>query len=124
MALEKGDREGNRQRVEGLLSSAVAIDPKCSEAYLQLGILAFERRRYPDAIRLYTKALESDSKLAEAHYRLALAYDRVGEVDKAKQELRIHDEIAKEQAEAVEQERRQIKQFVVTQESPVATTKP
>jgi hypothetical protein len=48
----------------------------------------------------------------------------VGEGNKAKQELRIHDEIAKAQAEAVEQERRQIKQFVVTQEQPVATAKP
>jgi cytochrome c-type biogenesis protein CcmH/NrfG len=123
-ALAKSGREGSRGQVEGLLTAAVALDPKCSEAYLQLGILAFEQHRYSDAIRLYTKALESDPKLAEAHYRLAVAYDRVGEQDKVKQELRIHDEIAKAQAEAVEQERRQIKQFVVTQEQPVATAKP
>jgi len=124
MALARSGREGSRGRVEGLLTAAVALDPKCSEAYLQLGILAFEQHRYPDAIRLYTMAVESDPKLAEAHYRLAVAYDRVGEQDKVKQELRIHDEIAKAQAEAVEQERRQIKQFVVTKEQPVATAKP
>jgi len=118
MALAKSGREGNRQQVEGLLTEAVALDPKCSDAYLQLGIVAFAQHRYADAIQLYSKAVKSDPKLAEAHYRLALAYDRAGEADKAKQELRIHDEIAKAQAEAVEQERRQIKQFVVKQEPP------
>jgi tetratricopeptide (TPR) repeat protein len=124
MALQKSGGEGNRQRVEGLLTEAVSLDPKCSDAYLQLGILAFAQHRYAEAIGLYKKAVETNPKLAEAHYRMALAYDRVGEGDKAKQELRIHDEIAKAQAEAVEQERRQIKQFVVTQEQPVATAKP
>jgi hypothetical protein len=42
-----------------------------------------------------------------------VAYDRSGETEKAKQEFRLHDEIEKQQADAVERQRRDIKQFLV-----------
>jgi hypothetical protein len=42
-----------------------------------------------------------------------VAYDRIGEREKANREFQVHDEIKKSQAAAVEQERREIKQFLV-----------
>ena len=103
-------------QVEALLTKAVAIDPKCSDAYLQLGILYFSQHQPEKAIGFYTKAIQSNPQLGEAHYRLGVAYDRIGSPEKAAQEFKLHDEIEKRQAAAVEQQRREVKQFLVVLE--------
>lgn len=109
------------QRVESLLNRAVALDSKCSEAYLQLGNLNLSRHDNATAIANYAKAIEANPQLAEAHYRLGMAYDRAGDRDKAKREFQIHEELDKQQAAEVERERREVKQFLVkggTTEAP------
>jgi tetratricopeptide (TPR) repeat protein len=111
------------QQVETLLTKAVAIDPNCVDAYLQLGVLYFSQRDYPKAISFYTKAIEVDPHLGEAHYRLGVAYDRIGEPTKANREFALHDEIEKQQAAVVESQRQEIKQFlVVLQAQPTHPT--
>jgi len=109
------------QQVEALLTKAVSLDAKCSDGYLQLGILAASQHDYEKAIQLYTKAVEVNPQLGEAHYRLGVAYDRLGQREKARQEFQLHDEIEKRQAAAVERERREIKQFVVVQGQPATS---
>jgi tetratricopeptide (TPR) repeat protein len=101
------------QKIVSLLTKAVAIDPKSADAYLQLGNLYSSQRNYPVAIDFYTKAIGANPQLSEAHYRLALAYDRVGNQAEARQEFQLHDEIEKQQAAAIERQRREVKQFVV-----------
>ncbi len=102
-----------QSQVEALLTKAVAIDQKCSDAYLQLGILFFSQHQPEKAIGFYTRAIQSNPQLGEAHYRLGVAYDRIGSPEKAAQEFKLHDEIEKRQAAAVEQQRREVKQFLV-----------
>jgi tetratricopeptide (TPR) repeat protein len=109
------------QQVETLLAKAVAIDPMCGDAYLQLGILSSSQRNFEKAIGFYGKAIEVDPQLGEAHYRLGVAYDRIGSPEKAKQEFQLHDEIEKLQAAAVERQRREVKQFLVVLEGQPAT---
>lgn len=109
-------------QVETLLNRAVALDRKCSDGYLQLGVLAASQHDDPKAIQLYTKAINANPQLSEAHYRLGVAYDRLGERDKAQHEFQLHDELQKQQAAAVEQERRDVKQFVVVEGQPAHTT--
>ena len=99
--------------VETLLTRAVAIDPKCAPAYLQLGILAYTHHDPLKAVDLYHQAIDADPQLAEAHYRLGVAYDHMGKADEAAQEFKLHDEIDRQQAAAVEQQRREVKQFLV-----------
>jgi tetratricopeptide (TPR) repeat protein len=101
------------QQVEALLTKAVTIDPNCVDAYLQLGILYSSQRNYEKAIGFYTRAIQANPQLGEAHYRLGVAYDRTGQSAKAKSEFLLHDEIEKKQADAVERQRREIKQFLV-----------
>jgi tetratricopeptide (TPR) repeat protein len=101
------------QQVETLLTKAVKIDRNCVDAYLQLGILYSSQHNYEKAIDFYTKAIEINPQLGEAHYRLGMAYDRTGEPAKAKKEFVLHDEIEKQNAAAVERQRREIKQFLV-----------
>jgi tetratricopeptide (TPR) repeat protein len=102
-----------RQQAEALLTKAVTIDTKCADAYLQLGILSASQRDFYKAIDFYKKAIDANPQLDEAYYRLGVAYDRIGEPAKAKEEFRLHDEIQKQQAEIIERQRREVKQFLV-----------
>jgi tetratricopeptide (TPR) repeat protein len=101
------------REVAARFEKAATLDPRCGDAYLQLGILSFSDRQYEKAIRQYRQAIEAEPQLTEAHYRLAVALDRNGDKDGAQQEFRIHDALKKKQAEAVERQRREVKQFLV-----------
>ncbi len=101
------------QQMETYLSRALADDPKYGEAYLQLGNLYTGERNYDGAVSFYTKAIEVNPQLSEAHYRLGVVYERTGDPAKAKQEFQLHDELEKVQAAAVERQRQEVKQFLV-----------
>lgn len=116
--LKRQERQPDKQAIqqaEVLLKKAVTLDSKCSEGYLQLGILSASQRDLDGAIAMYKSAIEADPQLADAHYRLAVAYDRTGQPSKAKQELQLHDQIMQQQAAAAERQRREVKQFLIVQ---------
>jgi tetratricopeptide (TPR) repeat protein len=121
MALWKSQKP-SLQQMESLLAKAVTIDPNFDDAYLQLGILYADERDFEKAIGFYTKAIAANPQLSAAHYRLGVAYERIGEPAKAKQEFQLHDEIEKQQAAAVERQRREIKQFLVVLKVPSAAS--
>jgi tetratricopeptide (TPR) repeat protein len=100
-------------RVETLLTKAVEDDPKCSSAYLQLGVIQASQSNFQQASEFYRKAIDADSQSTEAHFRLGVAYDRLGEKDKAAEEFKLHDELEKQKAAAVDRQRRDVKQFLV-----------
>jgi len=106
--------KSNPAEIESLLRNAIQINPKHAAAHLQLGILHSDQRAYAEAIADFEKALEADSQLEEAHYRLAQAYRQTGDSDKAKAELHLYSQLSKESAQKREQERHEIKQFVYT----------
>jgi tetratricopeptide (TPR) repeat protein len=112
------------QRVHDLLTSAVTLDPRCADAYLQLGVLETTRRDFNQAIGFYNKAIDVNPQMSEAHYRLGVAYDRVGEREKAQQQFQLHDQIEKQQAAAVEKQRREVKQFLVVVDGKTPDTSP
>ena len=106
-----------------MLDKAVRIDPKLGEAYLQLGILRTERGNFEQAIRDYTKAIEVSPQLSEAHYRLGSAYRRIGEESKAEREFREYERIEKAEAEAIESQQRELRQFlIILKDQPAAAT--
>jgi tetratricopeptide (TPR) repeat protein len=101
------------QQAKGLLLKAVSIDPLCGEAYLELGILAAAERSLVPAIDFYKKAIAADPRLADAHYRLGVAYDQTAQPAKAKEEFALHAQIKQQEADATEKQRREVKQFLV-----------
>jgi len=101
-------------QVESLLNKAIHLDPEFGAAYLQLGILHSEQHDFPLAILDYQQASKADPQSEEAHYRLAQAYRQTGETGKAKAELQIYDQMAKESARRIDPERHEIRQFVYT----------
>lgn len=107
------------QQAEALLQKAVALDSKCADAYLQLGILSSSRGDFGKAIGFYNQAIAADPQLSESYYRLGVAYDRTGDQAKAREEFQLHDAIEKKEAEVIENQRKEIKQFLVVQSEPV-----
>lgn len=116
--LKRGIAE-NAMRPEALLHQAVALDAKSAEAYLELGKMAAARKQNAEAMALYQKAIAVDPQMGEAHFRLAVLYERAGKTDDAQRERALHAAIEQKQADTTEQERRSLKQFlVVLQGSP------
>lgn len=101
------------EHVEIYLNKAVEADPKCSSAYLQLGVIQASQSDFHKAAEFYRRAVDADPLSTEAHYRLGVAYDRLGEKAKATQEFQLHDDLEKKQAAEVERQRREVKQFLV-----------
>ena len=75
------------RRVEALLRRAVALDPRLAKGFLELGILLSDERRYKEAILELRRATRLEPDLAQAHYRLAQAYQRTGQKALAAKEL-------------------------------------
>jgi tetratricopeptide (TPR) repeat protein len=113
------DRE-NLAQIEALLNKAVHLDPRLSQAYLQLGILYSEKKDFPRATAALRRTIEISPGMAEAHYRLAQAYKRAGEPSKAEQELQFYNRVSSENADAAVREHHELQRFLYTLRSPVA----
>jgi tetratricopeptide (TPR) repeat protein len=111
-------------RAKTFLEKAVSLDPKLGEAHLQLGILQAESGDFVRAVGAYQKAIEVSPQLGEAHYRLSLAYERMGEEAKAEQEMQTYKQIEKAEADELEREQRERRQFLIILEDPPADAVP
>jgi tetratricopeptide (TPR) repeat protein len=100
-------------RVEDLLHKSLKINPRFAEAYLQVGIVYAAMGNISNAVVAYESARDADPNLAEAHFRLAQAYKKLNEPEKAHQEFAAYEKIQTTKAAAIEQQRREIQQFVV-----------
>jgi tetratricopeptide (TPR) repeat protein len=113
------------QQAEALLQMAVTADPKLDAAFVQLGILYDAQGNPTQAIAAYKKAVEANPHSAEAHYRLALAYKRTGEDEKSEKELQLYKQADRSETAAIEQQRREIRQFlIILQDQPQAPAPP
>jgi tetratricopeptide (TPR) repeat protein len=101
------------EQAEALLKRAVALDSKLGDAYLQLGVLYFERGSLDLAIQSYRKAIEITPASAEAHHRLALAYKRTGNTSKAQHEFQAYEQAERSDSAALEKQRQELRQFVI-----------
>lgn len=106
-------KAGDRERAARLFEKAVAIQPRFAEAYLQIGILRGLEGEDAAAQRAYEQAIAADPTMAEPHYRLAVLLRRTGRLEQAQAEFALHAQLVQGQAEAVERERREVKQFVI-----------
>lgn len=104
------NRTGNEDsaKVEMLLRRSIQINPNLSEAYLTLGIVYSDVKRFPEAIDNLQKAVP----LEEAHYRLAQVYRLTGQIDQAQKELVTYKQLSMKSTEKVQRERSELQQFV------------
>jgi tetratricopeptide (TPR) repeat protein len=95
MSLWKGSAAppSDLRQVEALLRRAVALDRTLVKGFLQLGILLSDEQRYQEAIPQLRAAARLEPDLAQAHYRLAQAYQRTGQKRLAAKELEIFERL-------------------------------
>jgi tetratricopeptide (TPR) repeat protein len=116
MSLWKGKRAQDPgldlHQIESLLTKSLALDPKLAEAHLQLGNLYSDQTKFSEAIPEYKRALELNSDLADAYYRLGQAYVRTGEKDRAQEQFEVYQKINEQHLADIEKQRAEIRQFV------------
>jgi tetratricopeptide (TPR) repeat protein len=64
---------------EALYRRATVADPKYALAFFDLGNVLDELQRLPDAIQAYNTAILLVAHYGDAHYNVALAYERTGD---------------------------------------------
>jgi tetratricopeptide (TPR) repeat protein len=121
MSMWKGKRtqdpDLDLHQIESLLKVSLALDPKLADAHLQLGNLWSDQKKYSESIPEYLKALELNSDLADAHYRLAQAYVRIGEKDRAQEEFQVYQKLREQHLADLDKQRADIRQFVFSEKN-------
>jgi tetratricopeptide (TPR) repeat protein len=116
MSLWKGKRTQDPSldlhQIESLLTKSIELDRTLAEAQLQLGNLNSDQSKYADAIPHYQRAIDLNSDLADAHYRLGQAYVRTGEKDRAQQELQLYQQLRTQHLADLDKQRAEVRQFV------------
>ena len=119
MSLWKGrraqDTSVNFDQIEALLKKSISLDSKFPEAHLQLGNLYSDQKKYKESIPEYRRALELNTDLADAHYRLGQAYVHTGERDLAQQQLQVYQRLRTEHLAELDKQRAEIRQFVISE---------
>jgi predicted Zn-dependent protease len=126
MSLWKGKQADggspNLKLVEALLQKSLELNHALPETHLQLGNLYADEHEYDKSIPEYERALELNPNLADAHYRLAQDYVRVGQKDRAQAEFAVFQKARAQHMAEIDKENAEVRQFVYSAEDG-ATTK-
>jgi tetratricopeptide (TPR) repeat protein len=112
--IKQGEHPNNLTTAEAELNTAIKLDPRLGDAYLQLGILCMEREDFPAAIATLQKAIENTAQPVDARYRLAQVYRRMGDSEKANREVAEYKKLSEQNDKQADRERHEIPQFVYT----------
>jgi len=116
MSLWKGKRaqdpDLDLKQIESILKRAIAADPALAEAHLQMGNLSSDQGNFAAAIPEYRRALELNSDLADAHYRLGQAYVRTGQKEIAQEQFHVYQQLRAQHLADLDKQRADIRQFV------------
>jgi Flp pilus assembly protein TadD len=89
--------KGDDRQCESWLAKAAALDPNDLEANLVRGMLANRAGRYDQAIVHLTRVVEASPAYAKAQYQLAIAYQRSGNAEKAREHQEIYNRLIQEE---------------------------
>jgi tetratricopeptide (TPR) repeat protein len=118
------ENPASSRQIEALLEKAVKLNPNLAEAYVQLGVVYFERNDFAHAIPVFQQAIKVSPQRSEAHYRLSLAYKRTGDDAKAHEEFAAYQQAEKMETAAVERQRSELKQFLIILKNQPAGSSP
>ncbi len=87
--------QGKRDAGVSRLERAWALRPDFVEALVAVGRARLENKEYPDAISLLNRAVKLQPRNETAHYSLMMAYRNSGDLEAAKREKAVLDELQK-----------------------------
>lgn len=96
-----------------LLNQALSANPRLPDAQYQMGVLKQSEGNWPGSIDNLQAAIAGKPDLAQAHYRLALAYWRTGRKEDGQAEMELQKKYAKQEKEDMDNRLRQITTFIV-----------
>jgi tetratricopeptide (TPR) repeat protein len=124
MSLWKGKRgeeaSVDLQAVESLLKKSIALDGTVAEFYVQLGNLYADQHQFEKSVPEYTRALELDENLPDAHYRLGTDYVHLGQKDKAQIEFAVYEKQRAQHLAEVDKAKAEVQQFIYSAKAPVS----
>jgi tetratricopeptide (TPR) repeat protein len=96
-----------------LLDAAIRIEPKLAEAHYQKGVLFQSQEEWKASIPELEASIALKPESSSAHYRLALAYARTGNREKAKEQFDLQKKYREQEKEGVDARYSEIQMFVV-----------
>lgn len=82
---------GNLEEAGSMYEAIIKDHPASAEAYYGLGRIRTAKGDLPGAVESYQKACELFPAYGAAHYALATAYRRLHDLQKSKEQLKLHD---------------------------------
>lgn len=92
--------DGRDDDAETLFQSAIKADPNLAEAWYQIGSLQQSRDDWKGSVVSLERAIALRPSYAEAHYRLARAYARIGRREDSQKEISLQQKYAQEAKDA------------------------
>jgi tetratricopeptide (TPR) repeat protein len=124
LALSRGNRASDTERIVALLKRAIQLDPNLAKAHLLLAEIYAGRNDYEDAVPALEAAVRLAQDMSEAHYRLALAYKNIGRSEQAAREMEIFRLSKKNKASGPDEEGIDIAQFISVMDTPGQPSSP
>jgi tetratricopeptide (TPR) repeat protein len=93
------DQKADPDRAERLLKESLERGADFAEAHCELGNVFSTQKRWREAIEEYKKATHLNPKLSQAHYRMALAYRRIGDLPGSQRELEVYRKLKQEESQ-------------------------
>lgn len=113
MLLTDRASEDETAMARDLLNQAIGANPNVPDAQYQMGVLKQNEGDWAGSISNLKTAIALKPDLAQAHYRLALAYWRTGRRQDGQAEIELQKKYARQEKEDLDKRLRQITTFLV-----------
>jgi len=80
-------KNGNAEKSLELLQRATAIDRDLRLAFVDMGVILTEQKKYQDALAALQRAEKLDASQPDVHYRLGRLYQVMGKTAEAQKEM-------------------------------------
>lgn len=96
-----------------MLQAALAKDPESADAQFQMGLLKQHGGDWPGSVPNLEKAILLQPDFAKAHYRLGLAYSRLGRKEQGQEQMELVKKYSAEQSKEMDNKLQQITTYLI-----------
>ena len=111
--LARSPETANLALAAKLLDEAIQVNPKLADAHLEKGYLLQFQDRWRESIPELEASAALRPESSKAHYLLMLAYSRIGDREKAKEQLQLQKKYRELEKDGMDTRYREVQMFVV-----------